>query len=58
MNSLTSIAHIPKTTVTVTDLEVAQRILRLVENLDAHDDVQNVFANFDIPDEIMAKAET
>jgi YebC/PmpR family DNA-binding regulatory protein len=32
----------------------AKRVLRLIEALDDHDDVQNVYANFDIPDEIMA----
>ena len=31
----------------------AKRVLRLIEALDDHDDVQNVYANFDIPDEIM-----
>ena len=34
----------------------AERMLKLVEALEDHDDVQNVYANFDIPDEIMAKA--
>jgi len=28
--------------------------LRLMEELEEHDDVQNVYANFDIPEEIMA----
>ena len=31
-----------------------KRVLRLLEALDDHDDVQNVFANFDIPDEVLA----
>jgi transcriptional/translational regulatory protein YebC/TACO1 len=35
----------------------AKRVLRLIEALDDHDDVQNVYANFDIPDEIMAAYE-
>jgi len=29
-------------------------MLRLMEELEEHDDVQNVYANFDIPEEIMA----
>ncbi|MBI5665519.1 MAG: YebC/PmpR family DNA-binding transcriptional regulator [Nitrospirae bacterium] len=33
----------------------AEKMLRLMEALEDHDDVQNVYANFDIPDEIMAK---
>jgi len=32
----------------------AQQMLRMVEALEDHDDVQNVYANFDIPDEVMA----
>ncbi len=35
----------------------AERMLRLMEALEDHDDVQNVHANFDMPDEIMAKLE-
>ena len=35
----------------------AEKMLKLMEALEDHDDVQNVYANFDIPDEIMAKAE-
>ncbi len=33
----------------------AEQMLRLMEALEDHDDVQNVYANFDIPDEVMAK---
>ncbi len=32
----------------------AQQMLQLMETLEEHDDVQNVYANFDIPEEIMA----
>ena len=32
----------------------AQQMLQLMEALEEHDDVQNVYANFDIPEEIMA----
>jgi YebC/PmpR family DNA-binding regulatory protein len=34
----------------------AQQLLRLVESLEDHDDVQNVHANFDIPDEVLESA--
>jgi YebC/PmpR family DNA-binding regulatory protein len=40
-------------TVPVATEAEAKRVLRLIEALDDHDDVQNVYANFDIPDEIM-----
>jgi len=35
----------------------ARKVLKLVEALDDHDDVQNVSANFDISDEVMAEIE-
>jgi len=45
---------LPKNTVTLREKEAGQ-VLRLVEMLEDHDDVQNVYANFDIPDEILEK---
>jgi YebC/PmpR family DNA-binding regulatory protein len=49
------IMRIAKNTVDVTDPDAAQKVLRLMERLDDHDDVQNVSANFYIPDDVMAK---
>lgn len=43
----------PKTTVSLTGKE-AQSVLRLMELLEDHDDVQDVYANFDISEEEMA----
>ncbi len=34
--------------------EMAPKVLRLVDALEDLDDVQEVFANFDIPDEVLA----
>ena len=48
-----SIAMVPNTTVEITDEKTARQILKLLENLEEYDDVQNVYANFDIPEEIM-----
>ena len=31
-------------------------MLRLIDDLDDHDDVQDVYANFDIPDEVLQAA--
>ncbi len=45
---------VPTTTVPVADEGDAKRVVRLLEALDDHDDVQNVWSNFDIPDEILA----
>ncbi len=50
------LAFIPNTTVPITSEETAQKILGLIQIIEDHDDVQNVYANFDIPDEIMSKA--
>jgi len=43
---------IPQTTVRLEGRE-AQHVLKLVEGLEELDDVQHVYANFDIPDEVM-----
>ena len=48
-----SISMIPQNTVDVTDEKTARRLLAMMETLEDHDDVQNVYANFDIPDELM-----
>ena len=45
----------PQTTVPVDDEERAQTLLRLLESLDDSDDVQRVVANFEVPDEVMAR---
>jgi YebC/PmpR family DNA-binding regulatory protein len=44
----------PKTQ-TAVDGEVAESLIRLLETLDDSDDVQNVYANFDMSDEAMAR---
>jgi YebC/PmpR family DNA-binding regulatory protein len=49
------LSMIPETTVPITDPEMAQRILNLMEDFEDHDDVQEVYANFDIPDDVLAK---
>ena len=50
------ITMIPQSTVSVEDESAAKKVLRLLETLEDHDDVQNVYANFDIPDEVLEKA--
>jgi YebC/PmpR family DNA-binding regulatory protein len=46
------VTQLPKTTVPV-DRSAASRLLGLVDGLEDLDDVQEVYANFDIPDEVM-----
>jgi len=48
---------LPRTTVQVSG-ETAEKVLRLVENLEENDDVQHVYANFEISDEEMAALES
>ncbi len=48
------ISMIPSTTISLSGRE-AEQMLKLMEMLDAHDDVQQVFANFDISEEEMQK---
>jgi YebC/PmpR family DNA-binding regulatory protein len=48
-----SISMIPQNTVEVDDEKVARSLLKLMESLEDHDDVQSVLANFDIDDDLM-----
>ncbi len=48
------LTRLPTTTVDL-NVDDARRMLKLMEALDDHDDVQNVSANFNIPDEVMAE---
>ena len=49
------VSMIPKNTVDVTEENVAKSLIKLLDNLEEHDDVQNVHANFDIDAELMEK---
>lgn len=51
---LAEITYIPQNTVRL-DEKPAEQMLKLMEVMDEHDDVQKVHANFDIPDEVMEK---
>lgn len=49
------LTYIPETTVPVADEHVAAQVIRLCEALEDNDDVQNVYSNFDVPEEVLAK---
>ena len=51
------LSRIPQNTVEVTDEKTADQILKLLDKLEEHDGVQNVYANFDISDDIIQKLE-
>jgi transcriptional/translational regulatory protein YebC/TACO1 len=46
------VTYVPQSTVRLEGKD-AQQVLRLVEGLEELDDVQHVYANFDIPDEVL-----
>ena len=49
------LTRLPENTVEVTDEKTANQILQLMEKIEEHDDVQNVYSNFDISDDILQK---
>ena len=51
------LTRIPQNTIEITDEKTADQILKLLDKLEEHDDVQNVYANFDISDDILQKLE-
>src|SRR6187399_521996 len=46
------LSMVPKTTVAIEDESTAKKVVRLVEGLEESDDVQDVYANFDIPEHV------
>jgi len=52
--SLAEITMLPKS-YSALDEKSAEQMMRLMDALEDHEDVQNVYTNFDIPDEVMAK---
>ena len=48
------VTMIPSSTIKLTGND-AKQLLSLIDSLEEHDDVQQVYANFDIPDELMEK---
>lgn len=56
-SSNAELARIPENTIEVTDEKTASQILKLLEKIEEHDDVQNVYSNFDISEDILQKLE-
>ena len=48
---------LPTSTVELDAAEAAKAVLRLIDALDDHDDVQDVYANMDISDDVLAAVE-
>lgn len=51
------LTRIPENTIEITDEKTASQILKLIDKIEEHDDVQNVYSNFDISDDILQKLE-
>lgn len=51
------LTRLPENTIEVTDEKIASQILKLLEKIEEHDDVQNVYSNFDIAEDILQKLE-
>lgn len=49
------VAYVPKNKVQVTDVAVAKKVLELLDALEDNDDVQQVYANYEFPDDVAAK---
>jgi len=47
------LSMVAKTTVAIADESTAKQVVRLVEGLEENDDVQDVYANFDIPEAVL-----
>ena len=52
---VSELSRVPKNTVDITDPDVARKVLKLVNRLDDHEDVQSVSSNFNIAEPIMAQ---
>jgi YebC/PmpR family DNA-binding regulatory protein len=48
---------VPKTTVELEDESAARKVIRLMDSLEENDDVQDVYANFDIPERVLETVE-
>ncbi|HZO61621.1 MAG TPA: YebC/PmpR family DNA-binding transcriptional regulator [Gaiellaceae bacterium] len=47
------VTMVPKTTVEIDDESTARKVLKLIDGLEENDDVQDVYANFDIPEHVL-----
>ena len=51
------LVYMPQSVQEITDVSVARQVVRLFSTLEDYDDTQNVYSNFDIPDELMEQIE-
>ncbi len=53
--SVAELTMLAKNTVSISDEEKAEKILKMMDEIENHDDVKNVYSNFDIPSNLMNK---
>ena len=54
---IAEISMVPQNTIPITDKEKARKMFALMEAFEDNDDVQNTYANFDIPEELIGQLE-
>lgn len=52
------ISMVPQSTVPISDVATAKKIISLMDEFEDHEDVQNTYANFDIPQDVLSKLES
>jgi YebC/PmpR family DNA-binding regulatory protein len=55
---LAEILMVPSSYVPISDVEAARKIIATMDEFEDHEDVQNAYANFNIPEDIIAKVST
>jgi transcriptional/translational regulatory protein YebC/TACO1 len=48
-----TVNYIPLNKVEISDIEQAKKVIKLIDTLESHDDVQKVYTNFDLADNLM-----
>ena len=49
------LTRLPQNSIDVTDIQTATQIMKLLDKIEEHDDIQNVYSNFEIDDDIINK---
>jgi transcriptional/translational regulatory protein YebC/TACO1 len=53
--SSTDLIYLPQNVIELSSSNDARQVMAVMDALDDHDDVQGVYANFDVPDEVLAE---
>jgi len=51
------VTRIPANIIEISDIDQAKSLMKLIDLLEEHDDVQNVYANFEVSDEVLRQLE-